>query len=139
MIEYLNAADSIAPDQLAGSFEGWPNPPSVETHLEILRGSSHVVVALEEDNVVGFVNAISDGILSAYIPLLEVRKDRQGRGIGTELMRQILAQLSNFYMIDLMCDPALQSFYERAGLAQSNGAALRNYANQNGRPQERLG
>jgi len=63
--------------------------------------------------VLGFVTAISDGVLSAFIPLLEVLPERQGQGIGSELVRRILAELEDFYMVDLVCDPELEPFYRR--------------------------
>lgn len=62
---------------LSGFFVGWPDPPSPERHLQILKNSRFVVIAVDDQasRVVGFVNAVSDGILSAYIPLLEVLPD----------------------------------------------------------------
>ena len=87
------------PVLLARNFcEFWPNPPSPETHLTILRQSFAAVVARDDwtSNVVGFVTAISDGILAAYIPLLEVLPAYRGRGIGTELMRRVLVQFGTF-------------------------------------------
>jgi ribosomal protein S18 acetylase RimI-like enzyme len=70
---------------LQGFFVGWPSPPSPERHLELLRASTHVVFAVEGERVVGFVTAISDGTLSAYIPLLEVLPEYQRCGVGSEL------------------------------------------------------
>ena len=81
---YTSSLEGITPEQLEGFFFGWPNPPSPRTHPRILKGSSHVVLGLDGERVVGFVNAISDGVLSAYIPLLEVRPPYQGRGVGSE-------------------------------------------------------
>lgn len=69
----------MGPGQLTGFFEGWPSPPSEERHLALLRGSSHVVLAWHAEEIVGFVTAISDGVLAAYIPLLEVRPGWRGR------------------------------------------------------------
>jgi GNAT superfamily N-acetyltransferase len=74
--------------------------------------------------VAGFVTAVTDGVLAAYIPLLEVRPEWRGQGIGTELMRRILDRLSGLYMIDLVCDPGLLPFYARLGL-QPYSAAIR--------------
>ena len=87
MISYTDTVAGITPDRLQGFFVGWPNPPSPETHLEILQGSSNFVLAIDDEtgNVVGFVSAVSDGVLSAYIPLLEVLPSYQNRGIGTAL------------------------------------------------------
>lgn len=70
--------------------EGWSSPPSSQEHLDLRRNSSHVVIASDDGKVVGFATAISDGVLSAYIPLLEVLPAYQRRCIGTELMKRLL-------------------------------------------------
>ena len=115
MIEHADSLEGVEPRQLEGFFVGWPSPPSPERHLELLRGSAAVVLARDGERVVGFVTAISDGVLSASIPLLEVLPDYQGRGIGTELMRRILARLDGLTMVDLSCDAPLEPFYARLG------------------------
>ncbi len=116
MVEYVSTADGIQRDQLTGGFfSGWPVKPSAERHLELLRRSYAVELALDEGKVVGFATATSDGVLSAYIPLLEVLAQYQGQGIGSELIRRLLLQLEGLYMIDLSCDEALEPFYERLG------------------------
>ena len=116
MIEYSESAAGVEARHLEGFFVGWPQPPSPERHLELLQGSDHVVLAREHERVVGFVTAISDGVLSAYVPLLEVLPEYQGRGIGSELMRRLLARLDSLYMVDLCCDAGLEPFYRRLGL-----------------------
>lgn len=103
----------MSPAALEGFFVGWPVRPSPERHLEILRGSDHVVLARDGERVIGFVTAISDGVLSAFIALLEVLPEHQGKGVGTELVRRMLAELEDFYMVDLVCDPELEPFYRR--------------------------
>jgi GNAT superfamily N-acetyltransferase len=127
MIEYRSSPDQLVSAQLQGFFVGWPSPPSPERHLEILRGSFAVELALEGDRVVGFVTATSDGVLSACIPLLEVLPERQGEGIGSELMRRMLARLEHLYMVDLSCDADLEGFYMRFGLSVlDRGMGIRN-------------
>jgi ribosomal protein S18 acetylase RimI-like enzyme len=93
LIEYTTSKADLEPADLEGFFVGWPRRPSPEQHLALLRGSSHVVIARDGRRVVGFVTAISDGVLSAYIPLLEVLPEYQRRGIGKELTARLLAQL----------------------------------------------
>ena len=135
MIQYTSHTEDLNSSQLAGFFEGWPNPPSPETHLEILRGSYRVVLAIDSDTgqVVGFVNAISDGVLAAYIPLLEVLPDYRGRGIGSELVRRLQAQLEGLYMVDLVCDPELEAYYARLGFSPLLAMTQRDFDSQNGR------
>jgi len=119
---------------LSGFFVGWPNPPSPETHLSILRNSCFIVLAIDWDasQAVGFITAVSDGVLSAYVPLLEVLPGHQNQGIGTELVKRMLVQCKQLYMVDTTCDKQLQPFYARCGMQTSTGMMIRNYMRQSG-------
>lgn len=132
MIRYSNHVDGVTADMLHGFFEGWPNPPSPANHLRLLCGSAHFVLAIDDDagRVVGFINAISDGVMSAYIPLLEVLPEYRGRGIGGELVRRMLTAVEHLYMVDVMCDAHVVPFYEKLGMKPGSGAMLRNYQRQ---------
>jgi ribosomal protein S18 acetylase RimI-like enzyme len=134
MITYRTSLEGISAEMLTGFFVGWPKPPSSETQLRLLQQSYRVVLAIDDQNnrVVGFINAISDGVLSAYIPLLEVLPEYQMQGIGDELVKRMLKLLDNLYMIDLTCDRPMQKFYERFGMMPSTGMMIRNYARQSG-------
>ena len=130
MIEYTNNLDEITEKMLSGFFVGWPNPPSSSAHLMILRGSYCVWLAVDKNRVVGFINAISDGILSAYIPLIEVLPEYQNKGIGKNLISRMLDSLKNLYMIDLLCDKDLQKYYAKFGMFEATGSFIRNYNRQ---------
>ena len=134
-IRYTFSLEGITAQDLAGFFKGWSKPPYEQTHLALLKGSDEVILAVDSqrNQVVGFITAITDGILTAFIPLLEVLPEYQGRGIGAELIRRMLERLSSFYAIDLLCDPGLQQYYERFGMKPSVGMSIRNYANQSGK------
>lgn len=127
MIRYTNSVEGIGPGSLIGFFVGWPNPLAPAKHLALLQGSTEVVLAIDEEtkSVVGFITAISDGVLSASIPLLEVLPEYQHRGIGTQLVGQMLERLNDFYMVDLQCDPELVSFYESVGMTSGVGMRIR--------------
>lgn len=125
-VVYSTGAADLAAADLEGFFVHWPARPSPERHLEILHGSDHVVIARDDGGrVVGFVTAISDGVLSAFIPLLEVLPEHRGQGIGSELVRRMLAELDGLYMVDLVCDPELEPFYGRFGLTPLVGMGRR--------------
>lgn len=111
---------------LHGFFEGWPEPPPPEALLAVLRGSTHVVLARAEGGaVVGFITALSDGVMAAYLPLLEVRPRWRGRGVGSELVHRMLDRLGGLYMVDAVCDPELVPFYERFGLRPATAMCRR--------------
>lgn len=135
MLNYTTSLDGISPAMLHGFFVDWPNPPSLQKHYELLKNSYKFVLAIDknEGKVVGFITAISDGVLAAYIPLLEVLPAYQREGIGTKLVEHILQELSDIYMVDLICDESLQRYYEQFGLHRAHGMITRNFSFQAGR------
>ena len=132
MITFSYNVDKISIEQLDGFFVGWPNPPNNEIFLKLLLGSYKVIVALDNEKVIGFITCVSDGVLSAYIPLLEVLPEYHSRGIGKKLISRMKDELSHLYMIDVLCDEELISYYEKQGFTKASGAIIRNYKNQNG-------
>lgn len=133
MILYTQFLDEITEDMLDGFFVDWPNPPSKQAHLKFFKGSYCFWIAIDESEkkVIGFITAISDGVISAYIPLLEVLPEYQNTGIGKELVSRMLDSLKNFYMVDLLCDEPLQDYYQKFGMSHATGSFLRNYERQN--------
>ena len=128
MLQYSSDKIKIQDLNLDGFFVGWKTQPSVETFQRILKESYEIVLAYEDTKLIGFINCISDGVLSAYIPLLEVLPEYQGAGIGKSLLQKMIKKLSHFYMVDLLCDENLIPFYEKLGMNKSHGVSIRNYA-----------
>ena len=128
MITYTDSIEGITSDMLRGFFEGWRRTVTPTEHLRILDNSHAFQCAVDEEtgSVVGFITAVSDGILCAYLPLLEVLPAYRGQGIGTELVRRMFEKLDDIYMIDLMCDKELVRFYERFGFMSTRGMIIRN-------------
>lgn len=124
-LTYLTQRGCVRPEQVSGFFVGWPAPPSAQQLVDVMDGSYRRVWALERDRVVGYVSAISDGVLNAFIPWLEVHPDYQGRGVGSELMRRILKELDGMYAVDLACDPELLGYYEQRGFVAGHAAHRR--------------
>jgi ribosomal protein S18 acetylase RimI-like enzyme len=128
---YLNSLKNITEKNLEGFFVGWRFQPSPITHLELLQNSDDFILAIDEKTgkVVGFITAITDKTLFAYIPLLEVLPEYQKQGIGGELLKRMLERLQSFYGIDLLCDIRLQPFYAKFGMQPVQGMLIRNFDN----------
>lgn len=134
-VRYTADLTGVDAAMLAGGFfVGWPDPPAPEVHLALLLGSAHVALAIDDEarQVVGFATALSDGVLCAYIPLLEVLPAYQGRGIGRALIQHLVARLRDLYMVDLVCDADLEAFYAPLGFVPGTAMMLRNYDRQSG-------
>jgi GNAT superfamily N-acetyltransferase len=134
VIDYYDSLDGICVEQLEGFFVSWEHPLTSAEHAKVLAGSSHFLLAKDNESrrVVGFITAISDGLLSAYIPLLEVLPSHQGLGIGRELVRRMLLKLEDMGMVDLLCDAPLLPFYHRLGFQTATAASIR-------RPRRQIG
>lgn len=133
-MNYKLSVEDISEDMLQGFFVDWPNPPTPQTHLKLLKQSSKVVIAFDDklNRVAGFITAVSDGILSAYIPFLEVLPEYKNQGIGQELVARMIKELEDIYMIDLCCDDDLVPYYQKFKMFKTNGMILRNYDRQSG-------
>ena len=81
------------------------------------------MLAIDEDKncITGFVNALSDGLYFAFIPMLEVKPEYQRKGIGKRLMRILFEDLRQMPIIDLMCDEDVQGYYEKLGMTRTKG------------------
>ncbi len=122
----IENADGLRSGDLTGFFVGWPRPPSDEDRLAIIRSAPVAVVARGDDDVLtGFATAITDHRFAAYISLVEVLPEHQGRGVGTAMVRALLARLDSCYMVDLVCDDDVVPFYERLGGTRLHAVAWR--------------
>ena len=127
-IEYTSDLSNLKPLSLQGFFVGWPYPPTAEDLLRLLSGSTHrilVVNLADQRKCIGYITALSDGVLFGYISSLEVLPEFQGHGVGRELVARMLRELSDAYAVDLVCDTDVQPFYEKCGLVRYSAMVIR--------------
>lgn len=133
MIKYLLYENIDKDYKIAdGFFENWLNRPNKLTHIKIMENSYKTIIAVDVNKklIIGFLTIISDGVLSAYISLLEVIPEYRNKNIGKNLFLKAMEETKNFYMIDLCCDDNMISFYEKFNMFKSNSMSIRNYFNQ---------
>ena len=84
-----------------------------------LPGSSWAITAREGGKAVGMARLVGDGGCSFLVVDVIVHPEYQGRGIGTEMMRQmdewIDSNLPDGAMISLLADEPGRRLYERLG------------------------
>lgn len=88
------------------------------------HNSFTVVFAFDDDKMVGFGRAISDGAFQAAIYDVAVIPDYQGKGIGKMMIDQIIQRCPNCNFI-LYSAPGKELFYEKCNFRKmKTGMAL---------------
>jgi GNAT superfamily N-acetyltransferase len=70
----------------------WAKGRPRETVERLVREATRIVGLYHEGRQVGFSRAFSDGVALAYLADVYVLPDHRGRGLGVELVREIVEQ-----------------------------------------------
>src|SRR5580698_10515384 len=97
----------------------WSSAEKPELLYKALVASHSLFSAWDGNRLVGLGNAISDGFLVVYYPHLIVLPEYQGRGIGTELMRRLMARYAGFHQHMLVADGRAIDFYRKCGFERA--------------------
>lgn len=100
-----------------------------ECHKNSLKQSYFYICCYEGDKLIGFLDVVSNGVTDAYIQDLMVSPEYQGKGIGTNLMNKAIERLKedNIYMISVIFEESLLSFYKRFGFYTMLSGQLETY------------
>ena len=109
--------ESISSEALADLREsvGW-NRMEKEYGNPFMTSFFHIAV-YDEDQLVGYVDSVSNGVTDAYIQDLMIHPDYQGKGLGTDLMKKMIDSLKekHIYIISVVFEENLKPFYDRFG------------------------
>jgi len=97
----------------------WSSAEKPQLLHKALLASHSLFTAWDSTKLVGLGNAISDGHLVVYYPHLLVLPEYQGRGIGTELMRRLVARYEGFHQHMLVADGRALDFYRKCGFERA--------------------
>lgn len=86
-----------------------------------MQNSSTVFTAWDGGRLVGLINALDDGSMTAYVHYLLVRPDCQGMGIGSKLVRLVRDKYQDYLRIVLIAYDTEVEFYERQGFTVADG------------------
>lgn len=90
--------------------------------MQAVQGSHSIVAAWDGDQLVGLVNALSDGVLTAYFHYMLIDPGYQGEGIGREMMNIMLDRYKGCKTIVLISYPSAVDFYQKCGFSKEDGA-----------------
>lgn len=95
-----------------------------DIHKKAFENSHTVIFAFDNEKLIGFGRAISDGVYQAAIYDLAVLPEYQGKKIGATILKNILETISNCNVI-LYASPGKENFYEKIGFRKTKtGMAL---------------
>jgi len=85
-----------------------------EMHRKAFESSYTTVFLFNEDRLIGFGRAISDGAYQAAVYDCAVVEAFQGKGLGKLILENILSEISHCNII-LYASPGKEGFYEKHG------------------------
>ena len=97
---------------------GWSNYTNRPQQLEqAFHQSLFVMVAYDEDKLVGLIRAVGDGLTIVFIQDLLVCPHYQRQGIGRSLLEQTLVRFKDVYQIQLATEQSDKNlaFYRELG------------------------
>lgn len=126
-MKYRTDLEGVRPELLQDFCADWPQRPSPSRLFRALQNADFVAVAWSEDErqLRGFAYVVTDKELFAFLPLIEVRAEDQGKGVGSRLMDILIDQTEGFYALDLLCDEPLRRFYGKFGMQPLLGMVIR--------------
>jgi len=118
-----DAVDAVDWDELSELYRIAPlgeKPP--EALRTVFGNSRYVQFAYSDGQLVGAGRCLADGLDCGYIADIAVHPSQQGRGLGAELVRRLVAAAHGHRKIILYAAPGKERFYAKLGFLRMNTA-----------------
>jgi len=121
-IAYKNS-QIFAPEDLQDLFlsVGWISGKHPEKLAAAMKNSGTVFSAWDGDTLIGLINALDDGIMTAYVHFLLVNPAYHSKGVGKELLRLITEKYKDYLRIVLISEDSEAGFYQNSGFVTGTG------------------
>jgi len=93
----------------------WESGRYPEKLVIAMKHSDTVFSAWDNEKLIGLINVLDDGVMTAYIHFLLVSPEYQGKGIGKELLCMIINKYKDYLRIVLVSDDKETGFYQKNG------------------------
>jgi len=107
----------FSPEELRELFLSveWSSGHFPEKLAVAMQNSSTVFSAWDGEKLIGLINVLDDGVMTAYIHYLLVNPEYQGKGIGKELVRLVTEKYKDYLRIVLIAYDKEIEFYRHCG------------------------
>ncbi len=95
----------------------WESGKYPEKVQQAMRNSHRVHSVRDEDRLVGLINSMTDGVLTAYFQYLLVHPDYQGHGLGKKLVQGMLDEYEEIPRKVLISVEKQVGFYKNCGFS----------------------
>ncbi|MEW7289251.1 GNAT family N-acetyltransferase [Aquimarina sp. 2304DJ70-9] len=102
----------------------WANARSIEEIELLLQNTTTYVVIRDNDQLIGFGRAISDGVYRAMLDDIVVDEDYRKKGVGKFIVKKLLDVLDGVEQVFLNTKPDLESYYEALGFSKTKGVTM---------------
>lgn len=80
-----------------------------------MKNAGSVFTAWDGNKLVGLINVLDDGIMTAYVHYLLVNPTYQGKGIGRELVKLVTERYQDYLRVVLIAYDKEVGFYQNCG------------------------
>lgn len=103
----------------------WADTRSLEDVAYQLAHTAVNIGAWDDDTLVGYARALSDGRFRALIEDVVIDQSRRNEGIGRALIEGMLSALDNVQEVILQCSDENVTFYAKFGFERAGGNTMR--------------
>lgn len=97
----------------------WSSASKPDLLVKALKNAHTLVLAYQDEMLVGLGYAISDGYLVVYYPHLLIHPGFQGKGIETMIMDRLQQKYAGFHQQMLVADGKAIDFYKKLGFEKA--------------------